>query len=401
MPVKSFSRCGGALRPSSIMEAVKTMSRFEGISFAVGNPAPDSFPVERLCQCYESVLAQDWSAALQYSTSEGYPPLREFIASWMAQRGVHLSADNIILTAGSTQALDMVTRLLVDAGQEAIVDEPMYAGTLHTLLINGVTCLPISSDPFTGIDITATEDTLRQRQPRFLYTVANFHNPLGSTIPLEARQRLCALSAIHEVPIIEDDAYGALYFDQTPPPPPIKAFDENEMVIYLGSFSKVLAPGIRLGWLATSGELYQRLVWMKQGTDMATSGLTQMMVYEYCRRGWLEPQIARVRDLYQQRRDAMIQAMSEHFPPGIQWSQPKGGMFLWVTLPEGSDADAILPQAMAEGVLFMPGSAFVVPRADGQVPDSCRRSMRLNFSNAPAELIPEGIARLGRIIKNC
>jgi 2-aminoadipate transaminase len=399
MAVTSFSKCGRSLRPSAIMEAVKTISQMEGISFAVGNPAPEAFPVDQLKQCYDHVLAQDWGMALQYSPSEGYPPLRELIASWMTQRGVPLSADNILLTAGATQALDMLTRVLLDCGQEAIVDEPMYSGTLHTLSVCGARCIPVPADPDIGLDVAATEQALRTHRPRLMYTVANFHNPLGATIPLEARERLCDLSLRYGVPLIEDDAYGSLYFDNTPPPPPIKAFDKEGMVIYLGSFSKVLAPGIRLGWLAASGELYQRLLWIKQGTDMVTSGLTQMVAYEFCRRGWLDPQLDRIRQMYQSRRDAMISAMQQHFPPGISWSHPKGGMFLWVTLPQGCDMDAILAKAAEEKVIYMPGSAFAVPNDNAPVPESCRRSMRLNFSNAPADLIPEGIARLGRVIR--
>lgn len=386
------------LKPSAICEAIKTGLRPDIISFAVGNPAPETFPVDQLRQCYDHVLSREWNVALQYSASEGYAPLREFIASWMRQQGVSVSADNVLITSGSTQALDLVLRVLLDPGSQVVVDDPLYSGTLHTLSASGVEFLPVRSDPSTGIDVSGVEDALRRHTPRLIYTVPNFHNPLGSTIPAEERPRLCAMSQASGVPFLEDDPYRTLYFDNTPPPPPIKSFDDSGVVIYLGSFSKVLAPGIRLGWLVASGYVLDRLIMMKQATDMMTSGLTQMVAYEYCRRGWLESQLERSRARYQKRRDATIEAMERHFPPGVRWSVPKGGMFLWVTLPDGCDAEALLPRAIDGGVVYLPGSAFSVSH-DEKGRSACQNSLRLNFSNAVLETIPEGIARLGRVIR--
>ncbi|MGQ9675822.1 MAG: aminotransferase-like domain-containing protein [Chloroflexota bacterium] len=394
----AFSSNATKLKPSAICEAIKTGLRPDVISFAVGNPAPETFPVEQLRQCYDHVLSQEWNVALQYSASEGYPPLREFIASWMKQQGVPVSADNVLITSGSTQALDLVLRVLLDPGSQVVVDDPLYGGTLHTLSASGVEYLPVRSDPTTGIDVSGVEDVLRHHTPKLIYTVPNFHNPLGSTIPAEQRPRLAAMSGASGVPLLEDDPYRTLYFDDTPPPQPIKSFDNSGTVIYLGSFSKVLAPGIRLGWLIASGDVLDRLIMMKQATDMMTSGLTQMVAYEFCRRGWLEPQLERSRARYQQRRDVTIEAMEKHFPPGVRWSVPKGGMFLWVTLPDGCDTEALLLKAITGGVVYLPGAAFSV-RRDEKGCSACQNSLRLNFSNAVLETIPEGIARLGRVIK--
>jgi 2-aminoadipate transaminase len=383
---------------STIRELLKLVQKPGIISFAGGLPAPEVFPVARVRECCLRVLDQDGRAALQYSPTEGYQPLREFLAAGMERQGVPAGADNVLITSGSQQALDLLAKLLINPGDRIVVEAPTYLGALQAFNVFGAAYvgLPVDED---GLRMEAVEDVLRSA-PKFMYILPNFQNPAGVTLSRSRREKLVHLAEKYGVPIVEDDPYGQLRYEGQGLPSLI-ALDHAQPqgsanVIYLSTFSKTLAPGLRLGWIVAPRDIIAKLVQIKQGADLHTSSFDQRVAYEVAREGFLDTHVQSIRDVYRQRRDAMLNALREMLPPEVVWTHPQGGLFLWATLPRPFDSRKLLEVALAEGVAFVPGDCFY---ADGGG-DLGRRQMRLNFSYVDPERIHEGVRRLAAALQS-
>ena len=385
---------------SAIRELLKFTSDPEIISFAGGLPAPEVFPTAEIEAATHRVLQQHGSQALQYSPTEGYMPLRELLVRHMGRYGIHVTPDNILVTNGAQQALNLIGKVLINPGDRVVTEEPTYLGALQAFNSYEAQYLPVPIDD-AGMRIDLLEEALRSG-PKFLYVLPNFQNPAGVTLSLERRHRLVELASHYGVPIVEDDPYGQLRYEGKHLPPLVEIDAEYNGslngapfrggVIYLGTLSKTLAPGLRIGWVVAPQEVMVRLVQMKQGADLHTSTFTQMVAYETARGGFLDRHVRRVRQAYAERRDAMLAALGRHFPPEVRWTQPQGGLFLWATLPAGFDSRHLLAEALLEKVAFVPGNAFF-PHGGGE------RTMRLNFSYSQPAVIEEGIRRLGAVIR--
>lgn len=381
---------------SAIRDLLKVTEQPEVISFAGGLPAPECFPTEELAAAAERVLVERPVAALQYGPTEGYRPLREFLVGLMRERGLSIPLEQVLLLSGSQQGLDVLGKLLIDPGATVIVEEPTYLGALqawHPYSPRFIS-LPMDDD---GLDVAALERVLQSGlQPRFLYLVSCFQNPTGITPSPERKRALLEVAARYRLPIVEDDPYGELYYEGTRPP--ILAAMDAEMhgelrhVVYLSTFSKLLAPGLRVGWAAAPEELVDKLVHAKQGIDLHTGSLAQAVAYEACRDGLLGRHVPTIRATYHRRRDAMLDALARHMPHGLTWTHPKGGMFIWLTLPAQLDSTALLGASLEQKVAFVPGVSFY---ANG----GGATTMRLNFSHTGPERIEEGVARLGLAIR--
>ena len=389
------------LKSSTIRELLKLTARPDVISFAGGLPAPEAFPVVEIAEAAHRVLERDGREALQYSPTEGYLPLRELIVRHMARYGIKVTPANVLITCGSQQALDLVAKLLIDAGDRVLVENPTYLGALQafgTFQPQYLT-VPLDDD---GLDVDRLEQQLRAG-PKFAYVLPNFQNPAGVTLSLERRLRLVELASHYGVPLLEDDPYGQLRYEGEHLPPLVVLDSQlhggnggsrpfRGDVMYLGTMSKTLTPGLRIGWVVAPEEVVARLVQLKQGADLHTGTFSQMVAWETARGGFLDHHVRRLRELYRARRDAMLSALERHFPPGCSWTRPLGGLFLWARLPEGMDSARLLERALAEEkVAFVPGAAFH-SRGGGD------NTMRLNFSYSPSDVIEEGIRRLGRAI---
>ncbi|HXH10606.1 MAG TPA: PLP-dependent aminotransferase family protein [Alphaproteobacteria bacterium] len=386
------------MQSSAIRELLKLTERPDMISFAGGLPAPEVFPVAEFQAACQRVLAEHGPQALQYSTTEGYRPLREMIARHMARYGIVVEPDNVLITSGSQQALDLIGKIFINPGDRLLVEKPTYVGALQAWNAYQAEYIAVPLDD-NGLRTDDIETALRAG-PKFIYVLPNFHNPAGVTMALERRQVLVELAHRYGVPIIEDDPYGQLRYEGDHLPPLVildgrlhapEGAPYSGNVLYLSTFSKTLAPGLRLGWVVAPAEVIRRLVQAKQGADLHTSTLTQMVAYEVARGGFLDRHVRLIREVYRERRDAMLMALAKYFPTGVHWTAPHGGLFLWVTLPQPMDAADILKAAIDEGVAFVPGASFF-PDGSGQ------NTFRLNFSNATTAKIDEGIRRLGGVL---
>ncbi len=387
------------MKSSIIRELLKLTQDPDLISFAGGLPAPELFPVKEFTEASQKVLKEHGSKALQYSPTEGYIPLRELITGRMNRDGIPVSADQILITSGSQQALDLTGEVFLDPGDAILLERPSYLGAIQAWTAYQARFVGAEIDK-DGVNPDALRDGARS-SPKFMYILPNFQNPGGTTLSEERRRKILELSEEFGVPVIEDDPYGSLRFEgeHLPPMAAIDALSNGgslEHVIYLGTFSKILAPGLRLGWVAAKPEVMRYYVQAKQGQDLHTSILTQMIAYEVAKDGFLEEHIRKICEVYGQRRDIMVDAMKRYFPEEVTWTVPQGGLFLWATLPDGLDTGPLFKQAIAEKVAFVPGYVFYAPEI-GKEP--LRNSMRLNFSNAKPEQIEEGIKRLGRAIE--
>ncbi len=389
---------------SVIRELLKLTEQPDVISFAGGLPAPEMFPVEEFRQASEKVLTEHGAKALQYGATEGYMPLRSLIVKQMNRYGIHAKEDNILLTSGSQQALDMIGRLLINPGDKILVESPTYLGALQAWSAYQARYVmtPIDQD---GLRTDLLEDALRSG-PKFMYILPNFQNPGGVTLALDRRIKLVHMAEQYGIPIIEDDPYGQLRYSGEHLPSLVLLdcerqesrasdthgyFDGN--VIYTSTFSKTLAPGLRLGWIVAPVDVIKRCVQSKQGMDLHTSTFIQMVAYEVAKDGFLEQHVRRIRQVYAHRRDVMLASMERYFPEEVQWTRPAGGLFLWAWLPENMNTAELLEIAVqTQRVAFVPGHAFY---PDG----SGKNTMRLNFSNATPEMIEEGIRRLGVVFK--
>ena len=386
------------MKSSTIRELLKLTQQPDVISFAGGMPAPEVFPIEEFRAACNRVLQERGAEALQYGATEGYLPLREMIARHNAAYGMHVSADNILITSGSQQALDLLGKIFINRGDRILVESPTYLGALQAWNAYGAEYVAVPSDDH-GMITSALEESLRLG-PKFIYVLPNFQNPTGTTLTLERRKQLVKLADRFGVPIIEDDPYGQLRFEGKHIPSVVVldsqyrkdpgAYSGN--VIYLSTFSKILAPGVRLAWVVAPTQVISKLVQAKQGVDLHTATFNQIVAYEVGKGGFLDRHVKVIRECYRQRRDVMIETLEEHMPQGVHWTHPQGGLFLWVTLPEGLNTTEILKEAVKQKVAFVPGESFF-PCGGGE------NTMRLNFSNATPEKINEGIARLSQVIK--
>lgn len=388
------------IKSSAIRELLKLTQKPEIISFAGGLPAGELFPTERFAEACKKVLAENSRLALQYGPTEGYQPLREMIAQNLNRYGIPASPDNVLLTSGSQQALDLIAKLLINRGDQILTEAPTYLGALQAFNVFGAryVTVPIDRD---GIRTDELEVALRSG-PKFMYLLPNFQNPGGVTMSLERRKELVAQSNRYGIPIIEDDPYGQLRFEGEHQPP-LMLLDRDNMksdphyqlgnIIYLSTFSKTLAPGLRLGWIVAPPDVISKLVQLKQSADLHTSTFIQSVAYEVARDGFIDEHVRTIRRVYRERRDVMLKAMDEFFPKNVEYTRPQGGLFLWVTLPEGMDCDRLFKAAVDQNVAFVPGYCFFPDEAEGY------RNFRLNFSASNPEQIREGIRRLSVAIK--
>lgn len=381
----------GRMKSSIIRELLKVTLIPDVISFAGGLPAPEAFPVRDFQDACRWVLDHQPEQALQYGTTEGYPPLKDYLIEAMARYNLPAVRGNVLFTNGSQQALDLLGRVFIDEGDKIIVGLPTYLGAIQAWNVYGPQYVTVHEDD-NGMCMDDVERALRAHPGlKFIYVLPNFHNPAGTTLPLERRQRLVELAARHGAFIIEDDPYGELRYEGEDITPIFTLHKEN--TIYLSTFSKTLAPGLRLGWMVAPERVIAKLIQAKQGADLNTSTLVQYVAYDICQRGLIRAHVRKIRKLYGDRRDAMLKAMEEHFPPEVTWTRPQGGLFLWVRMPDGMDSERLLDVAVQEKVAFVPGRAFYPNEGEGQC------CMRLNFSYCEPATIEEGIKRLGRAIK--
>jgi 2-aminoadipate transaminase len=384
-PRWTLARRAERMNPSVIREILKVTERPGIISFAGGLPSPKTFPVAEFEQACAKVLREDGRAALQYAASEGYAPLREAVA---AQLPWKVDPAQVLITTGSQQGLDLVAKVLVDTDSRVLVETPTYLGALQAFTPMEPQISSVASDA-EGVDV---EDLATKASgARFLYVLPNFQNPTGRTMSEARRVALSSRAAHLGLPLVEDNPYGDLWFD-APPPAPLTARNP-EGCIYLGSFSKVLAPGLRLGFLVAPAAIGPKLLQAKQAADLHTPSFNQRVVAEVLKDGFLERHVPTIRALYKAQRDAMLAALAREMAGlDVSWNTPDGGMFLWARLPEGMDAVELLPKAVERGVAFVPGAAFFAEGGD-------RRSLRLSFVTASAEQIAHGIAALASAIR--
>ncbi|MFV9503496.1 MAG: PLP-dependent aminotransferase family protein [Oscillochloridaceae bacterium umkhey_bin13] len=379
------------LRSSAIRDLLRLTAQPTMISFAGGLPAPELFPAEEIAAASEQALIEAPLAALQYGPTEGFTPLREWVAARMAKLGLRTPTDQILITSGSQQGLDLLGRLFLEPGAPVAVESPTYLGALQAWQTCQPHYLTVPLDD-QGLDVDALEAMLASgARPRFLYVVSCFQNPTGVTLAETRRRRLIELAARYQLPIVEDDPYGELCYEGERSTP-LAALDcelhgELRHVIYLGTLSKLLAPGLRVGWAVAPQGVAERLGLLKQGLDLHTGSMAQAVAYYACRDGLLDRHTLRIRDLYRERRDAMVSALAAQMPAEVQWTRPTGGMFLWLTLPTNQDATALLEFAIANQVAFVPGQPFH-PYGDGA------NTLRLNFSHSNPAQLTEGVRRL-------
>ena len=381
----TLARRTARMNPSFIREILKVTERPGIISFAGGLPSPRTFPVDAFAAACRNVLATDGAGALQYAASEGYAPLRKVVADGLPW---DVDPEQVLITTGSQQGLDLVAKVLIDRRSEILVETPTYLGALQAFAPMEPDVIGVASDA-EGIAIA---DLRRQRrEARFLYVLPNFQNPTGRTMSEPRRQALIETARELALPIVEDNPYGDLWFD-TPPPAPLSA-RHPEGSIYLGSFSKVLAPGLRLGYLIAPQSIAPKLLQAKQAADLHSPSFNQRLVADVLRDGFLERHVPTIRALYRAQRDAMLAALQREMQGmDVTWNAPEGGMFLWARLPAGMDAVALLPQAVERGVAFVPGAAFYADEPDA-------RTMRLSFVTASPEQIDVGVAALAAAIR--
>jgi 2-aminoadipate transaminase len=398
---RRFARRAQGVTGSVIRELLKLTEQPEIISFAGGLPAPEAFPLEAVERACRSVIERNGVAALQYGPTEGYLPLRELILQQLAPSGIAATTDNVLVTTGSQQGLDLVGKLFLDPGDSIATEQPTYLGALQAFRAYQPEFVPLPIDA-QGVRTEPLEAALRLG-PKLLYVQPNFQNPSGATLGRERRQRLVEMAGRHGVPIVEDDPYGQLRYEGQPLPS-LARIDaemraggagrtpEDSGVLYLGTLSKTLGPGLRIGWVVGPAAVLRKLAHLKQGADLQTSTFTQMVAWETARAGFLDVHLQRVRALYRERRDAMLRALAEHFPGEVRWTRPQGGLFLWVTLPPELDSDELLARALQRNVAFVPGAPFFT----GPGGAAC---LRLNFSYGGPATIEEGVARLGVVLR--
>ena len=386
----SYAKRMNNVPKSFIREILKVTQDPQVISFAGGLPNPRYFPNRQIAQAAAEVLGKPGDCGLQYATTEGYPPLREYIArQYREKMGLDVSADEILITNGSQQGLDLVGKVFVDKGDVVVVEQPAYLGAIQAFSayepeFHAVSLLE------DGIDLNRLSEVLKMRPAKLFHTVINFQNPSGITYSAEKRRQLAELIDRYDILLVEDDPYGQLRFSGTRPPSMRTWLGEK--AVLLGSFSKTVAPGMRMGWLCAKKPLMDKLVIAKQATDLHSNYLVQRILYQYLASHNLDEHVATICAAYEKQKDAMVAAVEAHFPREARITRPEGGMFLWATLPEPLSSLELFERAIQEKVAFVPGTPFFVNGGGDH-------NMRLNFSNADANNIEEGIRRLGKVIE--
>jgi 2-aminoadipate transaminase len=385
-----FAQRTDRMQASDIREILKVTAMPDVISLAGGLPAPEVFPIEEFRRAFDKVLVENGAIALQYSASEGYFPLRELLAERLTRLGTPAAASNILITNGSQQALDLLGKIFLNPGDKVLLEAPSYLGAIQAFdsYQAEYAVIPMDED---GMVTSELDEILSRETVKFIYALPNFQNPSGRTMSLERRHQLVEVAARHGVPIVEDDPYGELRFEGRDLPS-LQALDQDGLVIGLGTFSKILAPGLRLAWMVIPEHLYETVLLAKQPADLHTSTIAQMAVWEVCRDGFVDRHIETIKTVYRERRDAMLDALEAHFPPTAHWTKAAGGLFVWAELPKEIDTRELLAEAVRQKVAFVPGQSFFADR-------SGTNTMRLNFSNVTPERLHQGIERLGRAIE--
>lgn len=392
----SLSAAALKAKPSPVRELLKLINQPGMISFAGGMPAPEVFPVEQFAEGAEQLKANG-TAMLQYGTTEGYNPLREFLCKWTAPRmGRELALDEILLTTGSQQVLDLFAWAILDPGDVIITEDPSYMAALNAFFNHGAefASVRMDSDGMVVSEIPALIESLKKegKKVKFIYTIVNFQNPGGSTMSVERRKELVSIAEKYGVKIFEDDPYGYVRFDGDHLPS-IFSFDKAGNTIYAGSFSKILSPGVRVGWISGHKDIVRQLTVFKQTTDLCSSPMTQILTYEYCRKGYLDSHLPVIIDNYRVKRDAMEGSFKKHLSPlGVTWVKPQGGFFYWLDIGS-ANSDELAKRALEKQVAILPGAPFCVN------PEAGAHSIRTNFTFCQPDVIEEGVSRLAKAIQ--
>jgi 2-aminoadipate transaminase len=386
----TLARRAHRLNPSTIREILKLTERPGIVSLAGGLPSSDTFPVAAMAEATARVLREQPREALQYAASEGYGPLRDWVAGELSTLGLRVDAAQVLITSGSQQGLDLVGKVLLDPGSRVAVESPTYLGALQAFAPYECEALPVPCDD----EGPLPEALDAAAGARFLYLLPNFQNPSGRCIGEARRQALAEALARIGLPLVEDNPYGDLWFDAAPPAPVSARLGDG--AVYLGSFSKVLAPGLRLGYVVAPKALFPKILQAKQAADLHTPGFNQRVVHEVVKDGFLHGHVAAIRQRYRMHRDAMQAALQRHLPPGCRWVLPRGGMFFWIELPSGTDATALLPRAVQAGMAYVPGETFFAP-VPGQPPRT--NTLRLSFVTVPPAQIEHGVAALAQVLR--
>jgi 2-aminoadipate transaminase len=377
-----------AVAPSAVREILKVAERPEVLSFAGGLPAPELFPARELAEAFQAVLLRNPGGALQYGVTEGFLPLREWVADRLRTRGIAGTAETVMVVSGSQQGIDLVARVLLDPGDTVLVENPSYLAALQAFRSHEAELVALPGDA-DGMRTDRLEDAVRQHRPALIYVVPEFQNPRGTTLASHRRRELAEVAERHGVAVLEDDPYGALRFRGSSSAP-IAAL-AGDLTFHLGTFSKTLAPGLRLGWVHGPAPLMRTLTVAKQACDLHTATLSQHAVVELLRTFDYEAHLGRIRSEYRVRCEAMLRALERTMPPGTRWSVPDGGLFLWLELPPGLHDEAVFHEAIEHAVAVVPGNGFFVgPPQHG--------FLRLNYSNQSPSNIELGMARLGRTL---
>jgi 2-aminoadipate transaminase len=387
---KLFARRMDQMRPSTIREILKVTAQPEVISFAGGLPAPELFPVAEVRAAANEVLGQHGSRALQYGQSEGYPALREWIAGEMGRRGVRTPAEDVLVTNGSQQVLDLAGKLFLNPGDVVLTENPTYLAAIQAFQTFEARFVPVPTDG-NGLIPEALPELIAKHRPKFLYTIPNFQNPTGITLTIDRRRSLARIAAEHQLLVVEDDPYGKLRYRGTDIPP-IKHWDDAGQIIYASTFSKTIAPGLRLGWVVAPPEVFSRMLILKQASDLHTSSFDQLVAHVYLTQNDQNAHLEKIRRAYGERYEVLDGALRAAMPPGFTWTKPEGGMFLWITGPDKLDALELLQRAIAKKVAFVPGRDFF-PAEGG------RNFLRLNYSNSTPDRIREGVTRLAALCR--
>ena len=377
---------------SEIRELLKLTEKQEVISFAGGLPAPELFPIKEIKEVNNEVLDHSGGQALQYATTEGYQPLRRWIADRMnAQLGTSFEEDNIMITHGSQQALDLSGKVFLDEGDVVLCESPTYLAAISAFKAYGCRFVEVETDA-EGMIMPELEKALQQYSTaKLIYIVPNFQNPTGRTWSLKRRQQLAEVSAKYNVMVLEDNPYGELRYEGDFLPA-VKSFDNTGNVVCTGTFSKIFCPGYRIGWIAGEKEVVRKYVLVKQGVDLQSNTIAQMVILAYLEKYDIDEHISRIREVYRKRRDVAIEAINKYFPAGIQYTKPEGGLFLWIEVDSRVDTTALLEKCLEQNVAFVPGSSFY--------PNTHKRNtLRINFSNTKEEQIALGMERIGNVLK--
>lgn len=388
----NFAKRMSSIKASEIREILKVTEQEDVISFAGGLPAPELFPIEEINEVNQIVLREAGTKALQYTTTEGYAPLREWIAKRMNERlGTSLDKDNILITHGSQQGLDLSGKVFLDEGDVVLCESPTYLAAISAFKSYGCHFIEIPTDEH-GMDMNILENVLSNTgNIKLIYVIPTFQNPTGKTWNLERRKKLAELSAQYNIAVIEDNPYGELRFEGETLPS-VKSFDAVGNILCTGSFSKIFCPGFRIGWIAGDKDIIRKYVLVKQGTDLQCNTIAQMVIAEYLKRYDIDKHIGKIVEVYRKRRDVAVKCIEGYFPEGIKFTHPEGGLFTWIELPEGISARDILEKCLEKKIAFVPGGSFY-PNENKE------NTFRINYSNMPEEKIKKGLQMIGEVIQ--